>query len=42
MMVSVDVESLFTNNPIEGAMRAKLRKLEADPCLAYRITGAIY
>ena len=34
IMVSFDVESLFTNVPIEGAVQAALRKLEADPCLA--------
>ena len=33
-----DVESLFTNVPIEGAVQAALRKLEADPCLANRTT----
>ena len=34
IMVSFDVESLFTNVPIEGAVQTTLRKLEADPCLA--------
>ena len=38
IMVSFDVESLFTNVPIEGAAQAALRKLEADPCLANRTT----
>ena len=38
IMVSFDVESLFTNVPIEGAVQAALRKLEADPCLANRTT----
>ena len=35
-MVSFDVESLFTSVPIEGAVKAKLRKLENDPDLADR------
>ena len=30
IMVSFDVESLFTNVPIEGAVRATLWKLESD------------
>ena len=34
IMVSFDVESLFTNVPIEGAVQAALRKLESDPTLA--------
>ena len=38
IMVSFDVESLFTNVPIEGAVQAALRKLEADSCLANRTT----
>ena len=33
-MVSFDVESLFTNVPIEGAVKAALCKLENDPGLA--------
>jgi len=33
VMVSFDVESLFTNVPIEGAVKAALRKLENDPVL---------
>ena len=33
-MVSFDVESLFTNVPIEGAVQAARRKLESDPGLA--------
>ena len=37
-MVSFDVESLFTNVPIEGAVQAALRKLESDPTLADRTT----
>ena len=35
-MVSFDVESLFTNVPIEGAVKAALCKLENDPGLADR------
>ena len=35
-MVSFDVESLFTNVPIEGAVKATLCKLENDPGLADR------
>ena len=38
IMVSFDVESLFTNVPIEGAVQAALRKLECDPTLADRTT----
>ena len=34
IMVSFDVESLFTNVPIEGAVQAARRKLESDPGLA--------
>ena len=37
-MVSFDVESLFTNVPIEGAVQAERRKLESDPGLADRTT----
>ena len=37
-MVSFDVESLFTNVPIEGAVQAALRKLESDPTPADRTT----
>ena len=33
-MVSFDEESLFTNVPIEGAVKAALCKLENDPGLA--------
>ena len=36
VMVSFDVESLFTNVPIEGAVKAALCKLENDPGLANR------
>jgi len=36
VMVSFDVESLFTNVPIEGAVKAALCKLENDPGLADR------
>ena len=36
IMVSFDVESLFTNVPIEDAVKAALRKLENDPGLADR------
>ncbi|XP_078375738.1 uncharacterized protein LOC144659173 [Oculina patagonica] len=38
IMVSFDVESLFTNVPIDGAVQAALRKLENDPSLADRMT----
>ena len=38
IMVSFDVESLFTNVPIEGPVQAALRKLESDPTLADRTT----
>ena len=34
IMVSFDIESLFTNVPIEGAVKAARRKLESDPSLA--------
>ena len=37
-MVSFDVESLFTNVPIEGAVQAARRKLESDPGLTDRTT----
>ena len=36
VMVSFDVQSLFTNVPIEGAVKATLRRLENDPDLADR------
>ena len=36
VMVSFDVESLFTNVPIAGAVKAALCKLEIDPSLADR------
>ena len=36
VMVSFDVESLFTNVPIEGAVKATLCKLENDPGLVDR------
>jgi len=38
IMVSFDVESLFTNIPIEGAVQPALRKLESDADLADRTT----
>ena len=38
IMVSFDVESLFTNVPIEGAVQAARGKLESDPDLADRTT----
>jgi len=38
IMVSFDVESLFSKVPIEGAVQAALRKLESDPCLADHTT----
>ena len=31
IVVSFDVESLFTNIPTEGAVQAALQKLESDP-----------
>jgi len=37
-MVSFDVESLFTNVPIEGAFQAALRKLESDADVTDRTT----
>ena len=36
IMVSFDVESLFTNVPIDAAVQATLQKLENDPSLADR------
>ena len=36
IMVSFDIESLFTNVPIEDAIKATLHKLENDPGLADR------
>ena len=38
IMVSFDVESLFTNVPIDDAVQATLRELEKDPSLADRTT----
>ncbi|CAH3132958.1 unnamed protein product [Pocillopora meandrina] len=38
IMVSFDVESLFTNDPIDTAVQAALQKLENDPGLADRTT----
>jgi len=38
IMVSFDVESLFTSVPIEGAVQAARRKLESHPGLADRTT----
>ena len=38
IVVSFDVESLFTNVPIDGAVQAALQKLENDPSLADRTT----
>ena len=38
IMVSFDVESLFTNVPIDAAVQAALQKLENGPCLADRTT----
>ena len=37
-MVSFDVESLFTNVPIDAAVQAALQRLENDPSLADRTT----
>ncbi|XP_068690277.1 uncharacterized protein [Montipora foliosa] len=37
-MVSFDVESLFTNVPIDAAVQTALQKLEDDPSLADRTT----
>ena len=36
--VSFDVESLFTNVPIDAAVQAALQKLENDPSLADHTT----
>ena len=38
IMVSFDVESLFTNVPIDAAVQAALQKLENDPSLVDRTT----
>ena len=38
IMVSFDVESLFTNVPIDAAVQAALQKLENGPCFADRTT----
>ncbi|XP_068699268.1 uncharacterized protein [Montipora foliosa] len=38
IMVSFDVESLFTNIPIDAAVQTALKKLEDDPSLADRTT----
>ena len=38
IMVSFDVETLFTNVPIDAAVRAALQKLENDLSLADRTT----
>ena len=38
IMVSFEVESLFTNVPIDAAVQAALQKLENDPSLADRTT----
>ena len=35
-MVSINVELLFTNIPIDAAVQAALQKLENDPSLADR------
>ena len=40
IMVSFDVESLFTNVPIDPALDAALQKLENDPSLVDRSTLA--
>ena len=37
-MVSFEVESLFTNVPLDDAVQAALRRLESDSCLADRTT----
>ena len=39
-MVSFDVESLFINVPIEGAVEAARQRSESDPGLANRTTLA--
>ena len=38
IMISFDIESLFTNVPIDTAVQAALQKLENDPSLADRTT----
>ena len=38
IMVSFDIESLFTNVPIDAAVQAALQKLENDPSFADRTT----
>ena len=38
IMISFDIESLFTNVPIDTAVQAALKKLENDPSLADRTT----
>ena len=38
IMVSSDVESLFTNVPVDAAVQTALQKLENDPNLAERTT----
>ena len=38
IMVSFDIESLFTNIPINAAVQAALQRLENDPSLAGRTT----
>ena len=38
IMVSFDVESLFTNVPIDAAVQAALQNLENDPSLVDRTT----
>ena len=38
IMVSFDIESLFTNVPIDAAVQAALQKLDNDPSLADRTT----
>ena len=38
IMVSFDVESLFTNVPIDATVKTALQKLEDDPSLADRTT----
>lgn len=40
IMVSFDVESLFINVPIEGAVEAARQRSESDPSLANRTTLA--
>ena len=41
VMVSFDVESLFTNVPIDAAVQAALQKLENDPSLADRTVSSV-